>query len=104
MSFFNWKFGKIHANYFADINPEDPSTERQTKQVPVSYRGVPFDEWLLLFLEYAISLAQVGKFEQAYKVCESARDASIFAKSKEDLFLIHVTWAGKTSPLECFEL
>ncbi|KAI1144565.1 TPR-like protein [Hypoxylon sp. FL0543] len=67
--------------------------EKQTKQVAVSYRGVPFNEWLELFLEYAIGLAQAGKFQDAYKICESARDATVF-KSKEDMFLIHVTWAA----------
>ncbi|KAL7626946.1 transcription factor TFIIIC subunit tfc4 [Parahypoxylon ruwenzoriense] len=78
-----------------NLNPEGSSTERPvTEQVAISYRGVPFDEWLDLFLEYAISLAQIGKFQDAYKVCESARDAMIFSKSKENLFLIHVTWAA----------
>ncbi|KAI2626665.1 TPR-like protein [Hypoxylon sp. NC1633] len=77
-----------------NVNPGDSGAEKQTKQVPVSYRGVPFDEWLDLFLEYAIGLAQIGKFQEAYKVCESARDSTIFSKSKEDLFLIYVTWAA----------
>ncbi|KAI1769214.1 TPR-like protein [Hypoxylon sp. FL1150] len=77
-----------------NLNPEDPNADRQPKQVAISYRNVPFDDWLDLFLEYAIGLAQTGKFQQAYKVCESARDATIFSKSKENLFLIHVTWAA----------
>ncbi|XXG96530.1 protein phosphatase regulator [Hypoxylon texense] len=77
-----------------NLNPEDPNTDRLPKQIAISYRGVPFDDWLDLFIEYAIGLAQVGKFQQAYKVCESARDATIFSKSKENLFLIHVAWAA----------
>lgn len=77
-----------------NLNPEDPNTDRQPKQVAISYRNVPFDDWLDLFLEYAIGLAQTGKFQQAYKVCESARDATIFSKSKENMFLIHVSWAA----------
>ncbi|KAI1412891.1 TPR-like protein [Hypoxylon sp. FL1857] len=79
-----------------NLNPEGSGAEKpekQVKQVAVSYRGVPFDEWLDLFLEYAIGLAQTGKFQDAYKICESARDATVF-KSKEDMFLIHVTWAA----------
>lgn len=67
----------------------------------MSYRGVSFAEWLDLFLEYAIGLAQVGRFQDAYKVCESARDTTIFSKSKEDVFLIHVTWAGKILLSNC---
>ncbi|KAI0851825.1 TPR-like protein [Daldinia vernicosa] len=76
-----------------NLNPEDSGAEKQVK-VAVSYRGVSFAEWLDLFLEYAIGLAQVGRFQDAYQVCESARDTTIFSKSKEDVFLIHVTWAA----------
>ncbi|KAI2470582.1 TPR-like protein [Annulohypoxylon bovei var. microspora] len=77
-----------------NLNPENSDSEKKTERVPVSYRGVPFNEWLDLFLEYAIGLAQTGRFQDAYKVCESARDTTIFSKSKEDMFLIHVTWAA----------
>ncbi|KAI1082231.1 TPR-like protein [Whalleya microplaca] len=78
-----------------NLNPQSSGTERQIReQIAISYRGVPFNEWLDLFLEYAIGLAQTGNFQDAYKVCESARDAAVFAKSKEDMFLIHVTWAA----------
>ena len=83
-----------YANHIIDLNPEGSSSEKQVK-VAVTYRGVPFADWLDLFLEYALGLAQNGKFQDAYKVCESARDTTIFSKSKEDMFLIHVTWAGK---------
>ncbi|KAI0841722.1 TPR-like protein [Hypoxylon sp. FL0890] len=79
-----------------NLNPDasgGEKAEKQIKQIAVSYRGVPFNEWLDLFLEYAIGLAQTGKFQEAYKICESARDATVF-KSKEDMFLIHVTWAA----------
>ncbi|KAI1106866.1 TPR-like protein [Jackrogersella minutella] len=77
-----------------NLNPENAGTEKQIKQVAVSYRGVPFDEWLDLFLEYAIGLAQTGRFQDAYKVCEAARDSTIYSRSKEDMFLIHVAWAA----------
>ncbi|KAI1094687.1 TPR-like protein [Rostrohypoxylon terebratum] len=76
------------------LNPENSEGENQAQRVPVSYRGVPFNEWLDLFLEYAMGLAQKGRFQEAYKVCESARDSTIFSKSKEDMFLIHVAWAA----------
>ncbi len=44
-----------------------------------------------------MGLAHYGKFLEAYKVCESARDAVVFANSKDDMFLVHVTWAGKAT-------
>ncbi|KAI0881909.1 TPR-like protein [Annulohypoxylon maeteangense] len=77
-----------------NLNPENSEGENQTERVAVSYRGVPFNEWLDLFLEYAMGLAQTGRYQDAYKVCESARDTTIFSKSKEDMFLIHVAWAA----------
>ncbi|EMR71485.1 putative rna polymerase iii transcription factor tfiiic protein [Eutypa lata UCREL1] len=38
--------------------------------------------------------SESDRFTESYKVCESARDAVIFSNSKEDMFLIHVTWAA----------
>ncbi|KAF2962966.1 hypothetical protein GQX73_g10607 [Xylaria multiplex] len=78
-----------------NLNPYGSNTERQLgERTAVSYRGVSFSEWLDLFLEYAVGLAHHGRFQESYQVCESARDAEVFAKSKEDMFLIHVTWAA----------
>ncbi|KAF6843688.1 RNA polymerase III transcription factor tfIIIc [Colletotrichum musicola] len=58
------------------------------------YRGIPFGEWLGLFLDYAISLALAGRGEEAYQVCEAARDSIVFVNSKDHMFLIHVAWAA----------
>ncbi|KAJ1335258.1 general transcription factor 3C polypeptide 3 (transcription factor C subunit 4) [Microdochium nivale] len=76
----------------------DPESENMSgpmgDRVGFAYRGVPFNEWLDLFLEYATGLAHAGKYQQAYSVCESARDAVMFSNSKDDLFVIHVAWAA----------
>ncbi|KAI1282496.1 hypothetical protein F5Y07DRAFT_352769 [Xylaria sp. FL0933] len=78
-----------------NLNPYGANTERQLgERTAVSYRGVSFGEWLDLFLEYAIGLAHSERFQEAYQVCESARDAEVFAKNREDMFIIHVTWAA----------
>ncbi|KAK1959796.1 RNA polymerase III transcription factor tfiiic [Colletotrichum sublineola] len=58
------------------------------------YRGIPFGEWLELFLDYAISLALANRAEEAYQVCEAARDSIVFVNSKDYMFLIHVAWAA----------
>ncbi|KAI0165809.1 hypothetical protein GGR57DRAFT_448833 [Xylariaceae sp. FL1272] len=76
-----------------NLDPHE-SVQASSWRAAVSYRGVPFGEWLELFLEYAISLAHLDRFQEAYKICESARDAEVFAKSKEDMFLVHTTWAA----------
>ncbi|KAI0435158.1 hypothetical protein F5Y09DRAFT_293878 [Xylaria sp. FL1042] len=78
-----------------NLNPYGANTERQLgERTAVSYRGVSFSEWLDLFLEYAIGLAHYERFQESYQVCESARDAEVFAKNREDMFIIHVTWAA----------
>ncbi|KAI0857991.1 hypothetical protein F4860DRAFT_505724 [Xylaria cubensis] len=78
-----------------NLNPYEANAERQLgERTAVSYRGVSFSEWLDLFLEYALSLAHLERFQESYQVCESARDAEVFAKNREDMFLIHVTWAA----------
>lgn len=66
------------------------------------YRGIPFGEWLELFLDYAISLALDNRAEEAYQVCEAARDSIVFVNSKDYMFLIHVAWAGRPDFLQCY--
>lgn len=57
------------------------------------HRGIPFDQWLDLLLEYAISLARRQQAQEAYIVCQSARDSIVY-KSSENTFLIMVCWAA----------
>ncbi|KAH8880755.1 TPR-like protein [Thozetella sp. PMI_491] len=57
------------------------------------YRGIPFSEWLDIFLEYALSLVRDKKRKESYAVCQAARDSVVFA-TREDTFLIHVAWAS----------
>ncbi len=56
------------------------------------YRGIPFSNWLDIFLEYALSLVRAKKRKESYAICQAARDSIVFATT-EDTFLIHVTWA-----------
>lgn len=44
-------------------------------------------------LEYAISLARKQQAQEAYIVCQSARDSIVY-KSTDNNFLIHVAWAA----------
>lgn len=56
------------------------------------YYGIDFEEWLDVFLEYAIFLAEDGETALAYKTISTASDANVFFHSKDRMFLIHVTW------------
>lgn len=63
-----------------------------------NHQGISFDDWLDLFLDYAIGLSLVHRREEAYQVCESARDSTVF-QSPQHNFVIHMAWSGmyKTS-------
>ncbi|KAL1970571.1 hypothetical protein VTN77DRAFT_4215 [Rasamsonia byssochlamydoides] len=60
--------------------------------IPNDYHGIPFDEWLDIFLEYAFVVAGQGEAEEAYDVLAAAADASVWYHSKPKLRLIHVCW------------
>ena len=68
--------------------------EKRVHENPVEYRDVTFPEWLDLFVGYALALAQTGQTKEAYKVCESAKDANVFFEDTANLFLIHIAMAA----------
>jgi hypothetical protein len=71
--------------------------EGQPTRVPVRFppehRGVSFDVWLDVFLNYAFALVRSGHHRDAYVVCHAARDSIVWT-STESTFLIHVAWAS----------
>lgn len=79
----------------ADVTPAGECSSRsESTSILETHQGITFDQWLELFLEYAIALAIEHRHEEAYRVCESARDSTVF-QSTEHSFLIYVTWTGK---------
>ncbi|KAL1839123.1 hypothetical protein VTJ49DRAFT_1854 [Mycothermus thermophilus] len=66
-------------------------------RVPVKYppdhRGIDFDTWLDLFLNYAFALVRAGQHREAYVICHAARDSIVWT-APEPTFLIHVAWAS----------
>ncbi|KAK4039685.1 hypothetical protein C8A01DRAFT_46870 [Parachaetomium inaequale] len=71
--------------------------QEQVIRVPVKFpsdhRGIGFDTWLDLFLNYAFTLVRAGQHREAYVVCHAARDSIVWT-STESTFLIHVAWAS----------
>lgn len=57
------------------------------------HQGISFDRWLDLFLDYAIGLAMAHRRDEAYQVCEAAKDSTAF-QTPEHGFIIHVAWTG----------
>ncbi|GAB1320430.1 transcription factor TFIIIC subunit tfc4 [Madurella fahalii] len=71
--------------------------QEQTLRLPIKFpsehRGIPFDTWLDIFLNYAFALVRSGQHREAYIVCHAARDSVVWT-STEATFLIHVAWAS----------
>lgn len=72
--------------------PDQVGTDRDTANLG-GHQGISFDQWLDLFLDYAIGLAILHRREEAYQVCEAARDSTVFQSSSSH-FRIHVAWSG----------
>ncbi|KAL4916025.1 hypothetical protein BDW62DRAFT_110377 [Aspergillus aurantiobrunneus] len=60
--------------------------------IPTDYHGISFDEWLDLFLQYALVVAGQNESEEAYDSLGAAADASVWYHSKPSMRLIHVCW------------
>jgi len=82
-----------------DLGTEPADTATSTADIPADYRGISFQDWLDVFLEYAICLARQGRRNESYEICEAARDANVYYHNREDMFLIHVCYSGKLALL-----
>ncbi|KAJ4304323.1 transcription factor TFIIIC subunit tfc4 [Collariella sp. IMI 366227] len=68
-------------------------TMRLPIKFPSDHRGISFDTWLDIFLNYAFTLVRSGQHREAYLVCHAARDSIVWTAT-ETTFLIHVAWAS----------
>lgn len=66
---------------------DEITTEHLTK-----FRGLDFDTWLYIFMQYAIYLAKYDNFQDAYDVCNAAKEANVFFQDKRRTFTIWITW------------
>lgn len=65
--------------------------------IPTDYHRIPFDEWLDIFLQYALIVADQGEPEEAYDSLAAAADASVYYNIKPKTRLIHVCWFSSCS-------
>jgi general transcription factor 3C polypeptide 3 (transcription factor C subunit 4) len=76
----------------APVEGQD-QTVRLPIKFPSEHRGIPFETWLDIFLNYAFTLVRAGQHREAYVVCHAARDSVVWTSS-ETTFHIHVAWAS----------
>lgn len=74
--------------------PSEQSSHTSAIPSLATHQGISFDDWLDLFLDYAIGLAIAHRRQEAYQVCQAAKDSTVFQSSKHG-FIIHVAWSGK---------
>ena len=60
--------------------------------IPKEYRGIQFENWLEVFLEFAFVQAQQGHVAEAYDTITAAWDANVFYHSTQSSLLIHICW------------
>ncbi|KAK4239766.1 hypothetical protein C8A03DRAFT_13844 [Achaetomium macrosporum] len=77
----------------APAEGQDQTARPALRVLPQNHRGISFDTWLDIFLNYAFSLVHSGQHREAYVVCHAARDSVVWT-SPETTFLIHVAWAS----------
>lgn len=65
--------------------------------VPTDYHGIPFDDWLDIFLQYALTVTDQGEPIEAYEALEGAATASVWWHDKRKSRMIHVCWFSKFS-------
>lgn len=99
--------GRINAVSVLTVEAIAPQSEQPDPQ-PTSldlttHQGITFDDWLDLFLEYAIGLAIANRREEAYQVCAAAKDSIVFQSTKHD-FIIHIAWSGRTDLHSIFNI
>jgi general transcription factor 3C polypeptide 3 (transcription factor C subunit 4) len=56
------------------------------------FRGLDFDTWLNIFMQYALCLAKHDNYLDAYDVCSVAKEANVFYLDKRKIFIIWTTW------------
>ncbi|KAA8909852.1 hypothetical protein FN846DRAFT_888742 [Sphaerosporella brunnea] len=56
------------------------------------FRGLDFDTWLYVFMQYALCLAKHDNYQDAYDVCSVAKEANVFYMDKRKIFTIWTTW------------
>lgn len=74
------------------LNKGESRAQEQPDAIPDKYYGIPFDDWLDLFLQFALTATEHGEPEEAFEALDSASVANIWIHSKRKLRMIHVCW------------
>ncbi|KAH6890293.1 hypothetical protein B0T10DRAFT_485479 [Thelonectria olida] len=85
------ELSKMYERLARTVAPSTGQDGPEKAPSALDHQGISFDRWLDLFLDYAIGLAMAHRRDEAYQVCEAARDSTAF-QTPEHAFIIHVAW------------
>ncbi|CAG8972020.1 hypothetical protein HYALB_00008305 [Hymenoscyphus albidus] len=61
--------------------------------LPQDFKGRSFDQWLDIFMEYAICFAKQDKQRDSYEICTAMKDCVVWYHSSTSIFLVHLCWS-----------
>jgi general transcription factor 3C polypeptide 3 (transcription factor C subunit 4) len=78
----------------AEIDEADIPLPTTESTVPTDYRGIPFEDWLDVFLEHALVLAKMGQDYkvQSYTTINAAIDCVVWFHQPESMVQIYVCY------------
>lgn len=78
----------------ADVDEADIPLPTTESNVPTEYRGIPFDGWLDVFLEYALVSAKMGPDykTQSYTTLNAAIDCVVWFHQSDSMVQIYVCY------------
>lgn len=87
--------GLLYDDSLVDIDEDSrPSASSSHNNVPTSYFGITFSQWLDIFLEFALVLSSMGEARKAlcYKLLDAAIGCVIWWRSREAMLQIYVCY------------
>ncbi|KAK9448273.1 uncharacterized protein V1518DRAFT_418503 [Limtongia smithiae] len=74
---------RLQENFDDDEDDEEAAREAESFKNATEFRGLSFDGWFTIFMQYALSLTWHEEVEDAYSVLRRAKDANVFVQDKE---------------------
>ncbi|KAF2399821.1 hypothetical protein EJ06DRAFT_477529 [Trichodelitschia bisporula] len=84
--FTGFRWDNRHVNLPEDEEFVDP--DQVEVEAPTEYRKIPFDNWLDVLLEYALTLAKMGDSNRCWDVLETAGRANVFVHEDDRVYAV----------------
>ena len=82
----------MKARLLGDQESAEAALRQSQEDLPTDFHDINFKDWLDIFCEYALYLAQDGQRETCYETLQTAHHANIFYHDTGSSQQIHATW------------